>query len=57
MESFRIFATASTALAASTSAGLKAMNNSQDDAAPGNEEHAALTVKASTPEPSNQNGC
>jgi hypothetical protein len=35
MESFRIFATASTALAASTSAELKAMNNSQDDAAPG----------------------
>jgi hypothetical protein len=33
------------------------MNNSQDDAATGNEEHAALTVKASTPEPSNQNGC
>jgi hypothetical protein len=46
MESFRIFATASTALAASTSAGLKAMNNSQDDVVRKSGARAPFAVKA-----------
>jgi hypothetical protein len=46
MESFRIFAVASTALADSTSARLKAIYNSQDEAVRKSGARASFAVKA-----------